>query len=510
VADDNIISTYMRLSSRDNIGVAVSCGLVKGAALRLDGDTIVLRDDIPFGHKFALRGIPEGDPVLKYGQAIGIAQRNIAAGEHVHVGEIRYFSESNAFFIEGAAQSDSKLKILPETFLGYPRGDGRVGTRNYIAVVSSVNCSATVVKKITRAFENYAGTKNIDGIIPVTYGGGCAQAFESRCRHLICETIAGWVDHPNVVAAVIVGLGCETVNIESILEKIPGHEQKNIRAFTIQEAGGSREAVDFGIKTVNDFLEALPVFERKEVSVGHLSLGLNCGGSDAFSGLTANPALGFASDILVSKNGVAVLAETPECNGAEEHLKSRCVQDEDREKLNGIIGWWAEYASFHRVEMNDNLSKGNMEGGISTILEKSLGAVAKAGSAPISGVLNYAERIGQSGLLFMDTPGFDPVSVTGLIAGGCNMIAFTTGRGSVFNTSIVPTVKISSNSEMKNRLPGDMDFDAGVILRGRTVEEVGMDIYTEIVAVASGKKTKGEEQQMGMEEFVPWQFGEIL
>jgi len=500
----------MLLSSRDNVGVAAFDCLPKGAVLQVDGGDVVLRDDIRFGHKFALREIREGAPVLKYGQSIGIARRGIAAGEHVHVDEIRYIGESNTFSIDNSVQSAGGFEALPGMFFGYPRANGRVGTRNYIAVVSPVNCSAAVVKKITRFFEDGANAKNIDGVVPVTYGGGCAQAFNSRSHHVICETIAGWIDHPNVVAAVVVGLGCETVNIKSVLEKIPEQHQKNVRSFNIQDTGGTKKAVDYGVNIINELLDALPVFEREEVSVEHLTLGLNCGGSDAFSGLTANPALGIASDILVSKNGVAVLAETPECNGAEEYLISRCVKSEDKEKLRGIVGWWAEYASHHRVEMNDNLSKGNMEGGISTILEKSLGAVAKAGRAPIQKVLNYAERIEQSGLMFMDTPGFDPVSVTGLVAGGCNIVAFTTGRGSLFNASIAPTVKISTNSEMKNRLSGDMDFDAGVILRGGSIEEAGADIYREIISVANGKQTKGEEQRMGSEEFVPWQFGEIL
>ena len=502
--------THIILSPQDNVGIAVTHNLTKEQIVQTNSDTIVLQNNIPFGHKFALQNIPKGNPVLKYGQIIGITKRDIVKGEHIHVNEIQYLSKSNQFFIENNFQNVRKAENLPSTFLGYPRRDGRVGTRNYVVVVSSVNCSATVVKKITRTFENHTDLKNIDGVVPITYDGGCAQAFNSKSHHLISRTIAGWVDHPNVVAAIIIGLGCETINIQSILEKIPDYKQKNIYHFNIQDVGGSGKAIELGIKIVNEQLQTLPVFERQEVPVEHLLLGLNCGGSDTFSGLTANPALGVASDVLVSKKGTAVLAETPECNGAEEHLMNRCVKNEDREKLKKIVNWWADYTSFHHVELNDNLSKGNMEGGISTILEKSLGAIAKAGHEPIQEILDYAEKIKQKGLLFMDTPGFDPVSVTGLIAGGCNMVAFTTGRGSMFNASIVPTIKISTNSELKNRLPDDMDIDAGVILQGRSVEEVGVDIYKEIVAVASGKRTKGEKQLLGTEEFVPWQFGEIL
>jgi altronate hydrolase len=500
---------YIILSPKDNVALMLSHQARRGLFVENKNILFALKEDIPYGHKFALEDIKKGNPVFKYGQTIGVASRDILQGEHVHADEINYIDNENQFFIEDEISNNETAKDLPDTFWGYVRENGQVGTRNYIIVVAPVNCSSAVVRKITQRFDNRQ-TDTVDGIVPITYDGGCAQSFDSKNHHSISQTIAGWIDNPNVVGCLLVGLGCETVNIDSVLKHIRNFDWKPIDFFNIQEAGGVTKSVDLGVRKIEEIVGKLPVFERTEVSVKHLVLGLNCGGSDIFSGITANPALGVASDILVSKGGSAVLAETPECNGAETYLKNRCVNQDDKEKLDQIINWWQNYTAFNQVKLNDNLSKGNMEGGISTILEKSLGAVSKAGKSPVAKILNYAEPVTANGLLFMDTPGFDPVSVTGLVAGGCNLIAFTTGRGSMFNASIVPTVKISTNTKMYETLSDDMDLDAGLVLEGVSLDKMGRIIYKNLIETANGKPTKGEIQKMGTEEFVPWQFGEIL
>ena len=503
------LKDYIILSLQDNVGLVLSHRISQGSLIQVNNKKIVVKEDIPWGHKFAIANIEKGNPILKYGQVIGLSKTEILEGEHVHVDKIEYITEENQFFIEHKEKSVHEMKNLPDTFLGYKRKNGQVGIRNYIIVLAPVNCSAAVVRKITRFFEDKS-IQHIDGVVPITYGGGCAQSFNSKNHHTLVRTIAGWIENPNVVACLLVGLGCETVNIESILENIRTNDEKIISHFNIQDVGGTQKSIQLGIEKVQHIINHLSILERTEVPVEHLVLGLNCGGSDIFSGITANPALGVASDVLVAKNGTVVFAETPECNGAEAYMKSRCLNEDDKNKLDDIINWWEHYTAFNNVKLNDNLSKGNMAGGISTILEKSLGAISKAGISPICKVLHYAEQIKQRGLLFMDTPGFDPVSVTGLVAGGCNLIAFTTGRGSVLSTAIAPTVKISTNTELFTKLTDDIDLDTGCIMQGEKLEDVGIEIYKTLIDIASGKPTKGELCKMGTDEFVPWQFGEIL
>ena len=473
------------------------------------GIVIARHNNMPIGHKIALKNIKSGSPVIKFGQPIGIASKHIRAGEHVHVHNIK-FSDKLKFSI---SKSKSRINgdLLPSFFKGYLRKDSRAGTRNYVLVVSTVNCSASVAKEVAGHFANKR--LKVDGVIPVTHGSGCAQSIGGRSDVLLNRTIAGWIKNPNVVAALVIGLGCEDISMESINSSMQSGNKFSgplIESFNIQDVGGTKKAISLGISKIDKILSRLPSFERVNLPVSMLTVALNCGGSDAFSAITANPALGIAADILVAKGGTVVLGETPECFGAEKYLSRRCVKNADGRKLSRIFEWWNEWAEMNKFNMNNNLAPGNIEGGISTILEKSLGAIEKAGSSMISQVLDYGESITRKGLIFMDTPGFDPVSVTGMAAGGCNIVAFTTGRGSMFGCSIAPTIKISTTSELYKKLSGDIDMDAGTALSKNNIAQLGRELYNFLLKIASGTKTKSEAQHLGREEFVPWQLGENL
>ena len=474
---------------------------------------------IPVGHKFAIRDIVKNDYIIKFGQIIGQATRKINKGEHVHVHNMKITDNVISFQNLSRVNLNDRDAISTEqakTFKGYPRSDGRVGTRNYILAVATSNCSASVVRKICDNFlYNGISRKDIDGVVPLIYAGGCAQP-EGGIKHTVSvKTIAGWVNHPNVVAAVVIGLGCEAVNINSIISNIdttiaPIFIQNFVETYNIQEVGGTLNSIRIGIEKINKFLNQLPMLERVTQPLSSITIGLNCGGSDAFSAITANPALGVASDIIISNNGTSVLAEFPECHGAEKHLLERCNGSYNKKKFIEIIDFWKEYTKKNDVIMDNNLAPGNQEGGITTILEKSLGAIAKGGVSKINQVLDYAERITEKGLIFMNTPGFDPVSVTGLTAGGCNCIAFTTGRGSIYGCSIAPTIKIATNNYLFDAMKDDMDINAGKIIDGVDISTVGEEIVSKIISVASGEKSSSERNLIGWEEFVPWEIGAIL
>ena len=508
------------LNPSDNVGILMTGGKKNESVETpaLTGKKIILETDVPPGHKFSLKEIEAGHPIIKSGQTIGLASRQIKGGEHVHNHNIMPVEDSyfTGGVIKTADYKPGDISGLPKTFMGYKRADGRVGIRNYFLVISSSNCAASVVKKVCNyfSFKDYSD-KGVDGVVPVTYGGGCALSKEGSTYKVFSKTLLGWLDHPNVVGAVIIGLGCEVVTEKGLEKKYkelrvgaPGNIP--IVSFTIQESGGTQKAVGKGISEVENMIASLPEFSREEMPVSSLILGLNCGGSDSMSAITANPALGIAGDFLVENQASIVLAEYPECHGAENHLKQRCRFPEDVVRLDEIIEWWKVYAANNHVTLDDNLSAGNKEGGISTILEKSMGAITKGGSSPISQVVRYAEKISGRGLVFMDTPGYDPVSVTGLIAGGCQIIAFTTGRGSVYGCSIAPVIKITTNSEVFNHMRDDMDVNAGKVIEGVNILDVSREIYNFVIAVASGEKTGSERNGIGWEEFVPWQVGETL
>lgn len=513
---------WLQLHPQDNVAVVITpSGLEAGSVIEIPGRcSVTATMTVARGHKVALFPLNIGDRIIKFGHEIGEAIKPIKPGDHVHTHNVKVLpSDWHAVDIQVGPTGTlpaALLERLPREFLGYPRSAGRAGVRNYIVVVASVNCSATVVKSIARRFEGQStalAEREIHGVVPITHGAGCAMASDGLGAEVLNRSLAGWIYHPNVVGAVVVGLGCEKTTFTTISEtrnRLGLVREIPLQQFSIQDVGGTVAAIEHGISVVQKLIESLPRFRRHPLPVSELALALNCGGSDAFSSLTANPLLGHCSDYLASLGATSVLAEIPECNGAEDLLYSRTVSAADRERLRVIFQWWQDYAQKHGVEINDNMSLGNVASGITTIIEKSLGAVSKGGSSPIRQVVDYAEPITKRGLVLMNTPGFDPVSITGLVAGGCNLVAFTTGRGSVYGCAIAPTLKLATTTELYRRMAGDMDFDAGRILTGVSMEEAAVEFFHLLVEVASGKQPCSEALRLGYEEFVPWAVGETL
>ncbi len=511
------IQDVIKLDASDPVGLACS-ELEPGSSVQLDGVSLTVRDVVPCGHKLALVDLAAGSEVHKYGQPIGLVVRDIAAGEHVHDHNLRSLSRAGAAqpSDEGsgaAAPAGSEVAAAVadgRCFDGIARADGRVGTRNYVGILSSVNCSATVVKRIAAAFSApgaLADHPGVDGVIAITHGSGCGMAADGEGLTLLRRTLAGYARHPNIGAVVLVGLGCEVNQISALTEDLG-----LLDPLVIQDLGGSMATVRAGVEQIRALLPTVAAAgKRVPVPVSALTLGLNCGGSDAWSGVTANPVLGIAVDRLVAAGGTAVLGETPEIQGATHLLTRRAATPEVTRALLDRVQWWEHYAAAEGGSLDNNPSPGNRAGGITTIEEKALGAVAKGGSSPLRAVYRYAEPITEHGLVFMDTPGYDPVSVTGIVAGGANVVCFTTGRGSVFGCRPAPSLKLATTTALYERMSDDMDFDCGsVIEAGASVTELGEALFEEILEVASGRRTKSEEFGFGDEEFVPWQLGAVL
>ncbi|MBF8701657.1 UxaA family hydrolase [Pseudomonas putida] len=500
----------IRLNPLDNVLIARQA-LPQG--LRLDAEAITVRQPIPSGHKLATERVEQGQPLRRYGQIIGFASQAIDAGEHVHVHNVQMgdFARDYAFGVDTRSQPGREAQ-----FQGIVRADGRVATRNYIGILTSVNCSATVARAVADHFrrdihpEVLADYPNIDGVVALTHGAGCAVDPGGEALGLLRRTLAGYAVHPNFAAVLIIGLGCETNQIESLLETQGLQASAQLRAFTIQGIGGTSKAIAAGIEQVKALLAEANQVQRQPVSARHLVVGLQCGGSDGYSGITANPALGNAVDRLVAAGGTAILSETPEIYGAEHLLTRRAVSREVGEKLVARIRWWEDYCQRMNAELNNNPSAGNKAGGLTTILEKSLGAVAKAGSSNLVDVYQYAEAVRAQGLVFMDTPGYDPVSATGQVAGGANLIAFTTGRGSAYGCAPAPSIKLATNNRVFEHQEEDMDVNCGGIADGSTsIEECGAFIFEQMLRIASGERSKSELHGYGQNEFVPWQIGAV-
>jgi len=496
------------LDPGDSVGVARRT-LAAGEALEGAASALVAAVRVPVGHKVALLDIGAGERVLKYAQLIGVARVPIAAGEHVHVHNLDFVAA------DAHAISESPSPVVVETtdtFAGYRRADGRAGTRNFIAVLSSVNCSATVAHRIAAGFANgVADFPNVDGVAAFTHGTGCGMAGEGEGFENLQRVVAGYARHPNVGGVLVVGLGCEVSQIATTLDAEQLANGPLLRTMNIQSSGGTAATIARGRAMIAEMLPEVNRSARESCPASHLALALQCGGSDAWSGITANPALGHAADLLVRQGGTAVLAETPEIYGAEHLLTRRAASPAVAEALLARIRWWQDYVARNRGSLDNNPSPGNKLGGLTTILEKSLGAVAKGGTTPLTAVYRYAEPIVERGFVFMDSPGYDPASVTGQIAGGCNLVAFTTGRGSAFGSKPAPCLKIASSSAMAAALADDMDIDAGsVVSGGESIETVGRRIHARLLEVASGSPTKSEAQGLGDHEFVPWQIGAVM
>ncbi|MEY4187705.1 MAG: Altronate dehydratase [Planctomycetota bacterium] len=512
------ISSVLILHSSDNIAVARRA-LRADESLTIGTSVVKVTEPIPVFHKVAAQLIPKGSPIRKFGQPIGSAACDIAPGQWVHTHNVSLDRDRSGYeFCTDLLQFPTPPA---RTFQGYRRRNGSAGTRNYIAVISTVNCSATTSRYVAQelARTDLSRYPNIDGVIPIVHKSGCAFAYNSDDHLLLNRTLAGFARHPNIAACIVLGLGCETAQA-SHLQQTQGLVQLGgalasgrddlPMILNIQEVGGVRKTVDRAVSVLREMLPAANDVRRVPIPLAELTLGLQCGGSDGASGITANPALGYASDLLVAHGAGSVLAETPEVYGAEQLLTRRSISREVGEKLLERIRWWEDYARRNNASIDNNPSYGNKQGGLTTIIEKSLGAVAKGGTAPLRDVYQFAEPITSRGFTFMDTPGYDPISVTGLVAGGCQIVVFTTGRGSCFGCKPAPTIKVSTNTQLFDRMRDDMDINAGSIIDGESVESAGTRLFEQIVAVASGKQTLSEQQGIGDEEFCPWMPGPIF
>ncbi|WP_207479261.1 UxaA family hydrolase [Arenibaculum pallidiluteum] len=504
-------SPVVRLHPADNVVIARS-ELRPGTEIPVEGITV--RDLVPAGHKIATAAVALGEPVRRYNQVIGFATEAIAPGDHVHVQNLgmQDFARDYAFGAD-ARPTDFVPEAERATFEGYVRPTGAVGTRNFIGVLTSVNCSATVARLIAQTAERELLHEfpGVDGVVALTHGTGCGMAGDGEGYAILQRTLWGYARNPNFAGVLMVGLGCEVNQIDFLLDAYGIKPGPHFQVMKIQDRGGTRQTVAAGVEAVRAMMADADKLRRTTVPASALVVGLQCGGSDGYSGITANPALGAASDLLVRQGGTPVLSETPEIFGAEHLLTRRALSREIGEKLVERVRWWEDYTARLGGEMNNNPSPGNKAGGLTTILEKSLGAVAKGGTSALVEVYRYAEPITAKGFVFMDTPGYDPCSVTGQVAGGCNLICFTTGRGSVSGFKPAPSLKLATNTPMYRRLEEDMDIDCGPVLTGEVdVKEMGERIFRLMLETASGKPTKSEALGFGDNEFVPWQIGAVM
>lgn len=505
----------MLLHGSDDVAI-VTDDLVPGDSVTIGASTINVTDQIARGHKVSVRSRATGDPVHRYGQIIGFATRAIDVGQHVHTHNVGFQSfERDYAFSEGARH----VPLLPAdqraTFQGIVRPDGRVATRNYIGILTTVNCSATVARHIADSFRRPGlldDFPNVDGVVALTHSTGCAMAPDGDGLKLLRRTLTGYAQHPNFFGFILVGLGCETNQVKELAEAWEVDPATVVSSMTIQDQGGTAATVREGVARIRAMLPDADKIERETVSASELVLAAECGGSDAYSGITANPGLGAAVDLVVANGGTAVWGETPEIYGAEHLLTRRATTPSVGKALVDRIHWWEDYTRINGGTMDNNPSPGNKEGGLTTILEKSLGAVTKGGTTDLMAVYEFAEKITEKGMVFMDTPGYDPVSVTGMVAGGANVVAFTTGRGSAFGCKPTPSLKLATNTQMYERMSEDMDINCGVVLDDEDVDipELGRRIFDLILATASGRQTKSEELGVGDQEFVPWHLGAVM
>lgn len=509
MTQDTIVkSPVIRLDPADNVVVARQ---EIAAGTPIASEDVTTNHPIPMGHKIATRPIAKGDPVLKYDTIIGFAGEDIAAGDWLHAHNVLMddFQKDYRY-----AQDYVRADMLPPAeraqFMGYPRADGRVGTRNMIGIFITVNCAATVARKISRYFdeERLADYPNVDGVIAFVHDQGCGMEQSGEPLDLLRRTLAGYIRHPNTAGALVCSLGCERNNLARFLEAESLDTGKMLRTVTMQHVGGTMAAVEEGKKIIREMLEQANRIERQPASAEHITIGLQCGGSDGFSGLSANPALGKAVDILVKHGGTAILSETSELYGVEHTLTARARTEEIGRRFIERMNWWLDYNKGRDTQINGRVSPGNQDGGLANVIEKSLGGAKKGGSTGINAVYEYAYPVTEKGLVLMDTPGFDPVSATGQIAGGANLVCFTTGRGSCFGSYPAPTIKLASNSDMYARMTGDMDINCGQVIDGdKSLDEMGEEIFARILAIASGEMSKSEQLGVGEEEFAPWNIG---
>lgn len=486
----------LRLNPKDSLAVALR-DLAPGEALEADGVRVTVKDPIPAGHKLALAPIPAGEAVLKFGWPIGRAVQAIAPGEHLHVHNVRTLLNEPASALAASAPVETDASAASRSFMGYLRADGRVGTRNEIWVLPTVGCVARTAQRIAEAAgRRLAG--RLDGVFAFTHPFGCSQLGDdlNNTRAILAALAA----HPNAGGVLIVGLGCENNRLQDLLAaaNVP---PERIRSFNAQAA---EDEVEEGVRAVEDLAELVETDRRSERPLSDLALGLKCGGSDGFSGLTANPLVGRASSFVAGAGGTSILTEIPEIFGAEHLLMARAASPEIRDAIAGLVDGFKRYFADHGQPVSENPSPGNIAGGITTLEEKSLGAVQKAGAATVTEVLRYGHRASRKGLALVEAPGNDAVSSTALAAAGATVILFTTGRGTPLGFP-VPTLKIASNSRLARAKSHWIDFDAGVLLSGASQDEAAAALMDLVVETASGRATRAETN--GEREIAVWKTG---
>ena len=501
----------IRIGDNDNVGVVTEKIESGYKDLKFN---IIAKDSIDVGHKIALNDIYKGDPIIKYNQIIGVSLTDIICGNHVHTHNVE--PNHNNLSKDGDINPKKLLPLMnfckdKRYFDGYLRSDGRVGTRNYIGVMSTVNCVSTVARKVASSFDSMNKYKNVDGVMPITHSLGCGHAVEKESIKILIKVLIGYILHPNFHSLLVIGLGCEDNQMSTLLKKIPEPYQNKVKFLVVSESGGTENTVKQGKEIILDMVKLAELQQRSSQSVSNLNIALQCGGSDSFSGISSNPVLGYASDQLVELGGTSILSETPEIYGAEHLMFNRMKSLPTINKLKDKLDWWKEHLSSSGITFNSNPSPGNKKGGITTINEKSLGAVSKSGYSEVIDVIDYAEPTTGNGLFIMDSPGYDPVSVTGQIASGANIVCFTTGRGSTIGFKPSPCVKISSNSSLYASMMGDIDFNCGPVVNGSdSIPSLGVDLFELIIEVASGKQTHSELENYGDNEFVPWHLGPVV
>nr|WP_315416807.1 altronate dehydratase family protein [uncultured Pseudomonas sp.] len=501
----DIINPFIRLDPNDNVIVARTA---VAADVEVPSEGLTTLHDIPAGHKVVTTFLAKGDPVLKYNTIIGYAGEDVPPGTWMHSHNILFDEVVKDYaFAQGYQPTHYIPPAERAIFQGIVREDGAIATRNFIGIFVLGNAAGTVARKIADGFKKgrLEAFPNVDGVVAYVHQQGDTMEASGEAIDMLRRTISGFIRNPNIAAALIVAQGSEVNDLLTFLRSENLQLGANLKTLIIDQEGGSQSAIIKGRELVAGMLSRVNEVRRQPVSAEHLIVGLQCGGSDGFSGLSANPALGAAVDILVRHGGTAILSETSEIFGVEQTLTRRACSREVGQKLVDRMNWWLEYNAGRDTQLNGKVSPGNNAGGIANVLEKSLGGAKKGGNSPLMEVYEFAQPVTEYGLVFMDTPGYDPCSATGQIAGGANMVMFTTGRGSCFGSTPSPTIKLASNTPMYERMVADMDINCGVIIDGiETLPELGQKIFEALLWHASGERTKSEISGVGENEFVPW------
>lgn len=477
------MANFIKINENDNVAVALEV-IPAGTTVSVGGTDVTTAMEIPAGHKFALADIAAGTPVIKYGFRIGNATEAVKKGEWIHTHNLKTGLGDLLDYSYEPNLADEKF-TEDVTFMGYNRDNGKVGVRNEIWIIPTVGCVNNVASKIAELSKGLV-RENIEAVCAFPHPYGCSQMGDDQ-EHTR-QILANLINHPNAGGVLVLGLGCENSNIDVLKGYLGDINPDRVKFLVAQE---SDDEIAEGVAIVEGLAEYASRFRREPVSVSKLVIGMKCGGSDGFSGITANPTVGRFSDILISKKGTTILTEVPEMFGAETILMNRCANEELFHKTVDLINDFKNYFKSHNQTIYENPSPGNKKGGISTLEDKSLGCTQKSGSAVVKGVLAYGETVSTPGLNLLSAPGNDLVASTALAASGAHIVLFTTGRGTPFACP-VPTMKISSNSRLAGKKDNWIDFNAGVVAEGEELDAAGQRLFDEVVAIASGKEVKSE------------------